>query len=201
MKQKFLNLAMIVMILSALSLGLFGCNKTDKNNTKNNVQGENQTVTEENPWDKKGAKQPADYTWAEFEALSGAQQIAFQNDMGADGFEEWMNRAQGTTVEKPWDKKGAKQPADYTWEEFESLTGEQQIAFQNDMGADEFENWMNRAQNKPAENPWDKKGAKQPADYTWAEFEALEPSQQIEFQTSFDSIEAFDAWLVANQPE
>ncbi len=154
-----------------------------------------QSNTGSNPWDKAGAKQPADYTWEEFESLTGEQQMAFQNHLGADGFESWMNRAQSKTESNPWDKAGAKQPVDYTWEEFEELTGDQQIAFQNDMGADEFERWMNRVKEEETEeNPWDKKGAKQPADYTWEEFEELTGDQQIAFQNHLGTDE-FERWM------
>lgn len=159
------------------------------------------------PWDADGAKQPAEYTWEEFEALSGEYQIAFQKALGEEAFEAWMNEArsqpeEGTGVpdsatqpeEHPWDADGAKQPEEYTWEEFEALSGEHQIAFQNYMGEEAFAAWMDQAQNQPAEYPWDAPGAKQPEDYTWAEFEALSGAHQIEFQKAL-GMEAFDAWL------
>ena len=43
----------------------------------------------------------------------------------------------------PWDN-GGKQPLEYTWEEFEALSMERQIAFQFAMGFEEFEAWLNR---------------------------------------------------------
>lgn len=139
MKRKILNLAIIVLVLSALSIGFVGCSKADKNDIQNN---KNEMAEEKSPWDQSGAKQPEDYTWAEFEALTGPQQIAFQNELGADGFENWMNEAQGMTEENPWDKENAKQPKEYTWAEFEALTGPQQIAFQNELGESGFGSWL-----------------------------------------------------------
>lgn len=101
----------------------------------------------------------------------------------------------------PWDERGAKQPSDYTWEEFEALSGEQQIEFQKSFGKEEkFEEWMDEAQMIKVVCPWDEKGAKQPKDYTWEEFEALSAEQQIVFQQSFRNIKDFDKWLTANQP-
>ena len=43
------------------------------------------------PWDN-GGKQPLDYTWEEFVALSMEHQIAFQFAMGFEEFEAWLNR-------------------------------------------------------------------------------------------------------------
>ena len=155
---------------------------------------------EPNPWEVPGAKQPADYTWEEFEALTAGQQTAFQNHLGAAAFDAWMKRAQSQPAANPWEAAGAKQPADYTWEEFEALTAGQQTAFQNHLGEAAFDAWLNRVQNQPAANPWDSAGAKQPADYTWEEFEALTVGQQTAFQNHLGEA-AFDAWLnrVQNQ--
>lgn len=107
-----------------------------------------------------------------------------------DPFEE------GTKISVPWDSFGSKKPKDYTWEEFEALTAEQSIAFQNYLGESGFEAWMQEAQNQiTIPVPWEEDGAKQPEDYTWEEFEALTPEQSIAFQNSFDSFEDFDAWM------
>ena len=66
--------------------------------------------------------------------------------LGFDGFAQWMNHAQQPTQppEMPWEVAGAKQPEDYTWEDFEALTVAQQIAFQNYLGEAAFETWLNR---------------------------------------------------------
>ena len=158
----------------------------------NKVQGQEKPA--ENPWEVPGAKQPADYTWAEFEALTAAQQMEFQNYLGAEGFEAWLNKVQNQTKKNPWEEPGAKQPADYTWADFEALTGAQQMAFQDYLGEAGFEAWLNRVQNQTEKNPWEKPGAKQPADYTWEEFEALTAGQQMAFQ-KYLGPDAFDAWL------
>lgn len=158
-----------------------------------------QNQPEDNPWDAPGAKQPSDYTWAEFEALSAEHQIAFQNALGIEAFEAWMNQTQSQPEEYPWDKPGAKQPEDYTWEEFEALSAEHQTAFQNDLGGEAFEAWMNQAQSQQGEYPWEKPGAKQLEDYTWEEFEALSGEHQIVFQNVMGE-EAFEAWLYRVNP-
>ena len=98
----------------------------------------------EYPWDEVGAKQPEDYTWDEFEALSGEHQMAFQSVLGQDAFVAWMDQATSQPKANPWDQPGAKQPEEYTWEEFDALSAEDQIAFQNDMGTDAFVAWFER---------------------------------------------------------
>ena len=163
---------------------------------------EMQNPKEPNPWEKSGAKQPQDYTWEEFAALTVNQQMEFQNYLGEAGFENWLEKVQNQLAKNPWEKPGAKQPKDYTLEEFEALTAEQQMAFQNYLGAAGFEAWLNKVQNQSAENPWEKPGAKKPQNYTWDEFEALTAAQQMEFQ-NYLGAEGFEAWLnkVQNQTQ
>lgn len=162
-----------------------------------------QKQPEVNPWEKPGSKQPEDYTMAEFEALSAAQQVAFQDYLGAEGFSDWMERVQPDDQPEvnPWEKPGAKQPKEYTWVEFGMLTAAQQMAFQDYLGAEGFSDWMERVQpdDQPTTNPWEKPGAKQPEDYAWAEFEALTARQQMAFQDYLGE-EGFEAWMERAQP-
>ena len=155
---------------------------------------EAQKPKEENPWEKPGAKQPQDYTWEEFAALTVNQQMAFQNYLGEAGFEAWLAKIQGELEKYPWEKPGAKQPADYTLEEFEALTADQQMAFQNYLGAEGFAAWLNKVQKETGKNPWELPGGKKPQDYTWTEFEALTADQQMAFQ-NYLGVDAFAAWL------
>lgn len=171
------------------------------------AQGTDDSDEEYLPWEH-GGKQPDQYTWAEFEALTPSQQMAFQNWFASiDDFESWMRKAQGDSSAEdkmPWEEPGAKQPDQYTWAEFEALTPSQQMAFQNWFASiDAFDAWMQKAQGGGAvedKMPWEEPGAKQPDQYTWAEFEALTPAQQMAFQNWFGSWENFDKWLQANQP-
>ena len=109
----------------------------------------------------------------------------------------------------PWEN-GGKQPEEFTWEEFEALTPDQQEAFFLTFDtAEEFEKWMLnvKPETEPTETeaprlelPWEN-GGKQPAEYTWEEFEALTPEQQEAFFLSFDTAEAFEEWMENAQPE
>jgi hypothetical protein len=146
------------------------------------------------PWDEPKAKQPEDYTLEEYENLEDPQQLAFRVWLGVEEFEAWLAEAQLPKEANPWEKPGAKQPKDYTWEEFAALTVNQQMAFQNYLGEDGFEAWLDKVQGELEKYPWEKPGAKQPADYTWEEFEALTAGQQMAFQ-KYLGPDAFDAWL------
>ena len=154
------------------------------------------------PWEN-GGKKPKNYTWEEFESLPPEQQIIFQNSFKkTEDFEKWMVKAQEELEsEKPWEN-GGKKPKDYTWEEFEALTAEQQMAFQNSFKSQEkFDEWMQSvAENNENEEgnieklPWEN-GGKQPKDYTWEEFEALTAEQQMAFQNSFKDADGFEKWM------
>lgn len=153
------------------------------------------------PWEVPGSKQPSEYTYAEFEALTDDQELAFQKSFSSfELFEAWLQNAQsgGTAGGYPWEVPGAKQPSEYTYAEFEALTGEQQLVFQKSFTSFEaFEVWLQNAQSGGTSGryPWEFPGSKQPSQYTYAEFEALTGEQQMAFQKSFGSLDAFDSWL------
>ena len=116
---------------------------------------EGEEDSEKLPWEVPGSKQPKDYTYAEFETLTAGQQMAFQNSFGSyEAFDAWLQKALsgnvGDTEEEtlPWEVPGAKQPEEYTWDEFITLTSGQQIAFQSAFKeADGFEKWLE--ENEP----------------------------------------------------
>ena len=74
----------------------------------------------------------------------GMLYVQFQNALGFEAFDAWMNQALNQPAATPWDVPGAKQPEEYTWEEFEALSGEHQIAFQNVLGFEAFDAWLKR---------------------------------------------------------
>lgn len=148
------------------------------------------------PWEN-GGKQLDEYTLEEFEALTMEQQMAFQNSFeNFDAFSAWVDRVQSDwTVEVPWED-GGKELDTYTWEEFENLSGEQQIAFQNSFESfEQFDAWLQQAQDSAVET------ITLPTDCSWEEFENMTGEEQMIFQNSFESIEAFDAWLQQAQTE
>ncbi len=116
------------------------------------------------------------------------------------GMGDLLNNNTSSEVERPWEEEGSKQPSEYTWKEFNDLEGDQQIAFQNAFeNFEEFEKWMENANPEASETeveiPWEETGEKQPNEYTWKEFEALDGAQQIAFQNSFEKFEDFEKWM------
>lgn len=102
------------------------------------------------------------------------------------------------TVTIPWEEKGAKQPADYTFEEFNDLTQAQKDAFIAAFPSmDEFNKWADAAQSVTL--PWEESGAKQPADYTFEEFNELSQAQKNAFIAAFPSADEFNKWADAAQ--
>lgn len=116
----------------------------------------------------------------------------------------------------PWET-GGKTPDTYTWEEYKALSDEQKIAFmlyfesisayaewrETALWNDEMmQNGSSGSQNVgeevTEEIPWEN-GGKPPIQYTWAEFLALSPYLQMEFQNSFESSDAFEAWQLNAQ--
>lgn len=134
------------------------------------------------------------FTWEEFEALLPAEQMEFQNSFtSTEAFDEWLKKVKKDNMKIPWEN-GGKHPQDYTWEEFEKLTPENQMKFQYSFGSiEEFDKWLRKAQGNSGVVQWDNNIEN--IEYTWEEFEVLTPEEQMKFQNSFGSIKAFDEWL------
>lgn len=217
MKKLTIIAAVLVAILLVLVSVLIGLEVRNNNelpdNTDNTGSTDHMDTTEfsttPRPWEQPGAKQPVNYTWEEFLALSPELQIAFQGAFGSEeSFEDWLSRTQPTNPEQsgyPWDQPGAKRLEDYTWEEFLALSPELQIAFQNSFSSTgALEEWLDRVQRTEPEQivyPWAQPGGKQPEDYTWEEFLDLPPELQIAFQFAFRSADGFEKWMNQKMPK
>ena len=146
-------------------------------------------------------------TWEEYLNLSLEEQDAFfQQFDSEEAFEAWMAEVKPTESTVPvmdWDKS-AKQPNEYTWEEYQTLSPENQEAFYQWFdSADAFETWMEAV--KPVEGvapvlTWDKPG-KKPSEYTWPEYLSLSIEDQEAFFQWFGSVSAFEAWVKTAKPE
>lgn len=157
-------------------------------------------------WTNPG-KLPNAYTWEEYDALTAEQKEAFYQWFGStEEFENWMNQVKPdptTDVLPEWNTQG-KQPDEYTWDEYQKLSPEEQDAFFLWFRSREaFETWMKSA--KPEENntgneEWNQTG-KQPDQYTWAEYQTLSPVDKDLFYGWFASREAFEAWMKSAKPE
>lgn len=117
----------------------------------------------------------------------------------------------------PWDVEGAKPHSSYTKEDYDKLSAQMQELFLMFFPSPEArEAWMIQyglmeapEEEAPPEDdfsggfvveeiPWEKDGAKQPEEYTWAEYERLTPFQKEVFRDSFFLPEEFDAWMEKN---
>lgn len=164
----------------------------DKVNPKETVP----TIT---AWNKSG-KKPNEYTWEEYEALTGEEQEMFYWWFGSSAaFETWKNsvRDMEASAEMNWNKSG-KKPDEYTWKEYQALTAEEQDAFfQWFESMEAFEVWMNSAKKEDialTDTTWNKPG-KKPDEYTWEEYKMLSPEDQDLFYKWFGSTAAFEAWM------
>lgn len=164
-------------------------------------EAEYNSIVEEVPWSEDEAKKPEEYTWKEFEELTGEEkELFFEYFESSEEFEEWQEQAQGNDVEEnvPWNEENTKKPDEYSWKEFEALTPEEQEAFFGYFeSAEEFENWKYEAKNRDLfENvPWNADNSKKPDEYTIEEFEALTPEEQELFFEWFDTAEKFEDWM------
>ena len=143
-------------------------------------------------------KNPHEYTWTEFEALSNEQQeLFFEKFETPEDFSEWMNIAQfeETYGKLPW-KNGGKEPREYTLEEFEALSDAQkEMFFEWFETSEAFDAWMSKVQPETAkaDMSWDD-GDKKPSEYSFKEYEALSDTQKEMFFEWFTTPEAFDEW-------
>lgn len=102
----------------------------------------------EYPWEVPGAKKPQAYTWDEFCALDKEQMEAFIATFESSAaFERWAEKVQTAEpgYQYPWEKPGAKQPDEYTWDEFSDLSDDEVAAFMNWFGSEDvFTAWLEK---------------------------------------------------------
>lgn len=157
-------------------------------------------------WDTSG-KDPDQYTWEEYQALSNEEQDAFFLWFDTeDAFESWMETAkpkESTPLDLTWDKPG-KDPDAYAWEEYQALSAEEQEVFYQWFNSEmEYEAWLERAKPEEDASPiadWSE-AEKKPDMYTWEEYQALSYEEQDAFFLWFETEDAFEAWMNAVKPE
>ena len=175
-------------------------------NTWMNTAKSAETSSGNEAWDKQD-KQPDAYTWEEYQKLSGEEQEKFYKWFDSvSAFEDWMNsvKPKEDVVDLgKWNKPG-KKPKEYTWEEYQELSMEDQERFYQWFSSlKAFENWMKSVkpeETTSTEEKWNKPG-KKPNEYTWEEYQKLTPEEQDLFFLWFESIEAFEAWMAAAKGE
>jgi len=146
-------------------------------------------------------EKPVQVTWDEFCAMTEEEKQAFMDSFASgEAFEAWLESVGGdvpSVPTYPWEN-GGKQPKDYTWDEFCALSEDEVEAFIASFGSNaEFEKWAEKVQTTVPDfkYPWEN-GGKQPKDYTWDEFCALDEEEMTAFMDWFGSEEAFEEWLM-----
>ena len=217
MKKKLLLGAVVLGAICIFAGGRYMTTEFEKDTPPNELVDEAMLVVEK-PWEN-GGKAIGEYTWEEFEALSGDQQEAFFEAFeSAEAFDAWMKDAKPEAIlpveetaqlEKPWEND-SHAVSEYTWEEFQALSGDQQEAFFEAFeSAEAFEAWLNGVkpdgisgieEGMQIEKPWENDG-RAVSEYTWEEFQALSGDQQEAFFEAFESAEAFNEWMAKVEPK
>lgn len=114
--------------------------------TENITPDDGQVSVSNYPWEN-GGKQPEEYLYSEYLALSAEQQSAFSNTFeSADAFTTWQRSAieRDDSLNLPWQGDG-KQPDDYTWEDFLALSdAEKDIFYLAFPSTDAYHQWEDR---------------------------------------------------------
>ena len=124
-------------------------NPSENYDVSDEADMQSETVTVSCPWVDEGTKQPSDYTWEEYEALSSDQKTEFFEWFPTSKeFDDWLMENQeepdlGENQGMPWDEPYALQPDEYSYDQYEALTGEQQVAFIDWFPTTkEFDDWL-----------------------------------------------------------
>ena len=153
-------------------------------------------------------RDPASFTWEEFILLTPAQQAQFPDLFESlDAYNAWYQSVTANAGEKvedavvEFDFLNGKNPADFTWEDYQNLTADQQAQLPDCFESlDAYEAWYNSvcpqettAVDQPALED-DFLNGKNPADFTWEDYQKLTPAQQAQFPDFFESYDAFLRW-------
>ena len=214
--MKYFKIFSICLVAVLLLIVLSGCGKNGEdwdvvgnsedanhsvNDTSDMLPGTDEEFSLENlvcPWDEPGAKQPPEYTWEEYEALSDIQREAFfESFEDPASYDFWLRKSRGEEL-LPWEVE-EKEPSEYTWEEYQQLSAEQQAAFQMSFeSVVSFDMWLTNAQSNVM-LPWDN-GGKKPSEYTWEEYDVLDDFLKEAFFESFEDEQEMEKWITENMP-
>lgn len=143
-------------------------------------------------------RNPNEFTWEEFAALTPEQQAMFPNYFDSpEEFDKWYAQAQEETSGTVAVDLNGKKAEDFTWEEFRALTPDEKAVFPDYFESyDAFQHWYDQAQGTgetKSEQP-SVENEKAPGEYTWGEFMELSPEEQAVFPDRFENEEAFQDW-------
>ncbi len=97
----------------------------------------------------------------------------------------------------------AKEPSEYSWQEYQQLTLEEQEQFFATFDSvKSFEEWMESVkpvESTPPDVNWDESG-KLPIEYTWEEHQSLSREEKDSFFAWFGSEESYEEWMASVKP-
>ena len=151
---------------------------------------------------------PEEYTWEQYQAMMPEEKMLFPDNFESmDAFNAWYDRVQPT---EPVDTNGptvnlpGKNAEEFTWEEYQALTPEEQMLFPDYFESmDAYHVWYERVkpQETEARVPEIELGDKKPEDYTWEDYQQLSIEEKMFFPDYFESYEAYQEWYDRVCPE
>lgn len=159
-------------------------------------------------------RDPASFTWKEFTRLTPDQQAEFPDCFESlDAYQAWYQSVCENAAENEEeihldnDFLDGKKPTDFTWEEYQNLTTEQQAVFPDYFESlDAYQSWcesvhpIEAADTDESILEDDYLNGKDPANFTWEEYQNLTPDQQAMLPDYFESYDAFLEWKDKTEP-
>lgn len=218
------KLILIFAVLLVLIVGFFVAIIMQGRNAETPIPETNQTTDSAQLQEpQNGATGPdGDYTWEYFASLPPEEQVLFPDNFASmEDFYNWMDAVKPTeppteatteatdpTEPPPTIDISNKDPEDFTWADYQALPMDLQALFPDYFeNMDAFYAWYNRVNpNGSAVEP-DTEPTEEievilhPEQYTWEQYKALPPEQQMLFPDYFESYDDFKAWWERENPE
>lgn len=208
MRREYKWIIVLSVILLLLICVLIGLIKATEKSASADVPMDSEVLTKPAFLD---GRDPAEYTWEEYMQLTVEEQAEFPDYFESlDAFKAWYETASEVKEEIPVENAylNGKDPASFTWEEYTRLTPEQQAQFPDTFESlDAYNAWYQivygqageDAEQIPLEN--DYLNGRDPAGFTWEEYNQLTPEQQAQFPDHFESMDAYKNWYDSVYPE
>ncbi len=214
MKQRFLKiLAVIVVILLVFSFVWYACVHEDTGDVGDTEDATEVTETEDYEEDILldvdflNERNPEDFTWEEYHALTPEEQAVFPDYFDSyDEYIKWyddvyedISKYEEISIND--DFLNGKYPEHFTWEEYQALTSEEQAMFPDCFySLDEYKRWYESVQEDISNYEEisindDFLNGRNPEDFTWEEYEALTTEEQAMFPDYFDSYDEYLQWM------
>lgn len=152
-------------------------------------------------------KNPEDFTWEDYQKLTTEEQMMFPDYFESmDVYNVWYEsvKPNETEIEVFTINLKGKKPEDFTWEDYQKLTTEEQMVFPDYFESMDVHNaWYESV--KPKETEIEvftiNLEGKTPEDFTWEDYQKLTTAEQMVFPDYFDSFDVYQRWYERVCPE